>query len=236
MIAHLGVLIPAHNEEDEIAGCLDSVIHSISQVPENRVQFTCRIVVVVDACTDNTAGLVGKFSAREADVVALNTRFRNVGKARNFASNYFIQFISSLEQINLAHAWIAFTDADSRVPADWIASHLKAAEAGVDCLVGTVAPRPETGSAELISKWHAQHELLDDHSYIFGANLGLRGSYLETIGGIPPLSCGEDTAVVSAVLQAGGHVERTDTCRVLTSARLRGRAQGGFSSFLQRLL
>lgn len=236
MIEHLGVLIPAHNEEEEIAGCLDSVIESVSQVPEDLAQFTSRIVVVVDDCTDNTAGLVREFSARNADVIALTTKFRNVGKARNFASKHFIQFVTSIEQVNLAHAWIAFTDADSRVPVHWISSHLEAAAAGVDCLVGTVAPRPETGSAELISKWHSQHELLDEHSYIFGANLGLRGSYLETIGGIPHLKCGEDTAVVSAVLRAGGYVKRTDECRVLTSARLQGRARGGFSSYLQHLL
>ena len=132
-------------------------------------------------------------------------------------------------------AWIAFTDADSRVPEHWITTHLELAATGVDCLVGTVAPRPETATAELIATWHANHELFEDHPYIFGANMGLRASALEAMGGVPPLVCGEDEAIVDAVLREGGHIRRTDDCRVLTSARLSGRTRGGFSSYLRQL-
>lgn len=138
--------------------------------------------------------------------------------------------------VNFDLTWIAFTDADSRVPTHWLTTHLAMAEAGSDCLVGTVSPRPDTGSAALIAKWHSHHTLLEDHPHVFGANLGIRGSYLNIIGGMPQLPLGEDAATVAAVLAAGGNVRRTDTCRVLTSARLEGRAEGGFSSFMQSLL
>lgn len=235
MITHLGVIIPAHNEEDEILGCLDSVLQSFAHVPEALAPESLQIVVVVDACTDATLGLSQEFARYCRLATVLTTSFKNVGSVRDFGCNYFMQTVGAVSGSDFDTAWVAFTDADSRVPLHWVSSHLEVAAEGADCLVGTVAPRPETGSAELIAKWHANHELSEDHSYVFGANLGLRGSCLEAIGGIPRLTCGEDGAIVAAVRAADGHVRRTDSCRVLTSARLTGRTQGGFSSYLQRL-
>ena len=65
--------------------------------------------------------------------------------------------------------------------------------------------------------------------------MGLRAGVLEAMGGVPPLVCGEDEAIVDAVLREGGDIRRTDDCRVLTSARLSGRTRGGFSSYLRQL-
>lgn len=236
MIVQLGVIIPAHNEEEEILGCLDSVTRSFAQVPAEIAQFSYEILVVVDACTDGTLGLVEGFAGEHPHVTALTTSFKNVGLARNFAWNYFMQMVGADCNAKFDSTWIALTDADSRVPDHWVATHLGLARAGVDCLVGTVSPRPGTGSPELIAKWHSCHELFENHPHVFGANLGLRGSYLEIIDGIPQLALGEDTAIVAAVLEAGGIVRRTDACRVLTSARLEGRVRGGFNTYMQSLL
>lgn len=234
MITHLGIVIPAHNEQDEILGCLDSVAQACAQVPGGLAQST-RILVVADACTDETVSRVADFAEQHPQVTILETSFKNVGSARNFAWNHFKQTAEAERDVNFDLTWIAFTDADSRVPTHWLTTHLAMAEAGSDCLVGTVSPRPDTGSAALIAKWHSHHTLLEDHPHVFGANLGIRGSYLNIIGGMPQLPLGEDAATVVAVLAAGGNVRRTDTCRVLTSARLEGRVQGGFSSFMQSL-
>lgn len=235
MITHLGIVIPAHNEQDEILGCLDSVAQACAQVPDGFAQFSTRILVVADACTDDTVSRVADFAEHHPQVTILETSFKNVGSARNFAWNHFKQMAEADRDVDFDLTWIAFTDADSRVPTHWLTTHLAMAEAGSDCLVGTVSPRPDTGSAALIAKWHSHHTLLEDHPHVFGANLGIRGSYLNIIGGMPQLPLGEDAATVAAVLAAGGNVRRTDTCRVLTSARLEGRVEGGFSSFMQSL-
>lgn len=235
MITHLGVIIPAHNEEDEILGCLDSVLQSFAHVPEASVPGGFQIVVVVDACTDATLGLVLEFARHCRLAKVLTTSSNSVGSARDVGCSYFMRSVGGVSGADFDTAWVAFTDADSRVPLHWISSHLEVAAEGADCLVGTVAPRPESGSAELIAKWHANHELGENHSYVFGANLGLRGSCLAAIGGVPRLTCGEDAAIVAAVRTVGGQLRRTDSCRVLTSARLTGRTQGGFSGYLQQL-
>ncbi|UZD62701.1 glycosyltransferase [Brevibacterium sp. JSBI002] len=235
MITRLGVIIPAHNEEEDILGCLESVQRSRSFAVERGIDCRFRVLVVADACTDATEGIVEDFAARHHDVFVLATSFQSVGRARDFGWRHFMRTEKSTTEQDSDSAWIAFTDADSRVPEHWITTHLELAATGVDCLVGTVAPRPETASTELIAAWHANHELLENHPYIFGANMGLRAGVLEAMGGVPPLVCGEDEAIVDAVLREGGDIRRTDDCRVLTSARLSGRTCGGFSSYLRQL-
>lgn len=237
MIRRLGVIIPAHNEEDDILGCLESLQRSHSYAVERGINCRFRLVVVADACTDATASIVEDFAARHRNVFVLATSFQSVGRARDFGWRHFMRTEESTtgEDSDSAWVWVAFTDADSRVPEHWITTHLELAARGVDCLVGTVAPRPETATADLVATWHANHELLENHPYIFGANMGLRASALEAIGGVPPLECGEDEAIVDAVLREGGRIRRTDDCRVLTSARLSGRVRGGFSSYLRQL-
>lgn len=241
MIEHLAVIVPAHNEEDEVSDCLTAILRSLSNA-QSRPDLSCsiaevvfQVIVVVDACTDGTLRLVEEFAGRHPVVDVLVTSFNNVGRARNAAGDHLLQAVGG-SRTPLDATWMAFTDADSRVPEHWIASHLDAAQQGADCLVGTVAPRPETASAELISRWHTAHDLAEGHSHVFGANLGLRASCFAAIEGIPPLACGEDAAVVAAVVAIGAEVRRTDACRVLTSARLDGRAAGGFSTYLRNLV
>lgn len=236
MITDLCIVVPAHNEQDEILGCLKSVAQACAQTSDTHAHLTTRVLVVADSCTDATVRLVSDFAAQNPHVTVLTTSFKNVGSARNFAWNHFKQVAMAEHDVSFERTWLAFTDADSRVPAHWAMTHLAVAESGADCLVGTVSPRPDTGSAQLIAKWHSHHTLSEGHPHVFGANLGVRGSYLDIIGGIPQLPLGEDSATVAAVLAAGGNIRRTDTCRVLTSARLEGRAQGGFSSYMQSLL
>ncbi len=235
MIRRMGVIIPAHNEEEDILGCLESVQRSRSHAVERGINCRFRVLVVADACTDATVGLVADYAARHLNVIVLTTSFQSVGRARDFGWRHFMRTEGLTTVEDSDSAWVAFTDADSRVPDHWITKHVEIAAAGVDCLVGTVAPRPETAPAELIAAWHANHELFEDHPYIFGANMGLRASALKAMGGVPPLLCGEDEAIVDAVLREGGHIRRTDECRVLTSARLSGRTRGGFSSYLRQL-
>lgn len=235
MVDSFSVIVPAHNEEDEIEGCLEAVMASIAHARRSFGDVHVRVLVVADACTDNTLDLVAGFSSRNLIAEVVNVSFNNVGLARNAAGEHLLGPKEDRHREALDATWLAFTDADSRVPEHWITSQIHSARLGADCIVGTVAPRPETGTAELLAKWHAAHELGEDHPYVFGANLGVRGTYFELVNGIPPLPCGEDAAMVAAVLEAGGRVLRTDTCRVLTSARLDGRAAGGFSTYLQEL-
>jgi hypothetical protein len=71
--------------------------------------------------------------------------------------------------------------------------------------------------------------------HIHGANLGLTARAYRDAGGFPPLDVGEDRALVTALENRGYRVLRTPDAPVRTSARLHGRARGGFAAHLATL-
>ncbi|CCH88882.1 Glycosyl transferase family 2 (fragment) [Modestobacter italicus] len=138
--------------------------------------------------------------------------------------------------------WLASTDADSRVPVDWLAVQRTAAESGVDALAGTVVVDDWTGfTPEAVAAFTAGYDAWRAggpgavHPHVHGANLGVRGSAYLRAGGFPPLVVSEDHGLVGAVLLGGGTVLRTPASPVRTSSRRVARARGGLGTDLQRL-
>jgi glycosyltransferase involved in cell wall biosynthesis len=213
----IGIVIPAHNEEQLIRSCLAAVQRAAQHVAlrGERVET----VVVLDACTDATCA-----AATAAGAMTLTLQARNVGMARAAGA-----------QAMLARGarWLAFTDADTVVSEGWLASQL-ALEADVVC--GTVCVHdwsPHGANAELLkvhfSETYSDH---DDHRHVHGANLGVSAEAYREVGGFRHLVCGEDQALVAALVAAGREVAWSSLPRVVTSARVDARAPGGFAGAL----
>ena len=95
----VGVVIPAHNEEDLLPSCLAAVRRAAG-----RSAVPVHLVVVADACTDRTAQL-----ARDQGAVVA-VRARSVGAARQAGVG---QVLRSARHLDPAEVWIATTDADT---------------------------------------------------------------------------------------------------------------------------
>jgi len=102
----IGVCIPAHDEATDIGACLASVKEAARHVTNEPV----RIVVVADACSDDTAAI-----ARFAGCDVLSLDLRCVGAARAAGAEYLL---------GLGARWMCCTDADTRVPPQWITVQL----------------------------------------------------------------------------------------------------------------
>jgi hypothetical protein len=131
--------------------------------------------------------------------------------------------------------WLAYTDADSRVPEDWLVRQLRHARAGADVLVGTVTVEDWSDWPEGLAKAYEDGYRRGQGRHVHGANLGMTGSAYRAAGGFPDLPVGEDGALVAAAHRAGLRVEYATDLPVVTSARRQGRAPGGFSAFLAGL-
>lgn len=228
----IGIVIPARDEAAEILGCLDSVKTAFKVLERELPDVWCRVYVIADGCTDATAEQVRAWDHAGHLVELLITDGQNVGKARALGVE---RYLAERTGKNLATSWIAATDADSRVPPHWLLSQVHDAAAGADCVVGTVEPRAETASVSLVRAWFTRHTLEEGHPHVFGANLGIRGSWYERVGGFFPLSTGEDVELVDRLRTYGANVVSTDTARVATSARLEGRVSDGFSTYCREL-
>jgi glycosyltransferase involved in cell wall biosynthesis len=232
----LGVVVPARDEEELLPACL-AALAGAARAPE-LAGTAVQVVVVADGCTDGTVAV-----ARRAGVTVLDagTGAGTVGEVRHRG---VLRLLADAGRAGVpaGRVWVASTDADSRVPADWLAVQRTAAESGVDALVGTVRIDDWTGFAPGVAEafeagydaWRAGGPGAV-HPHVHGANLGVRGSAYLRAGGFPPLAVSEDHGLVGALALSGASVLRSPVSPVLTSSRRAARSRGGLGTDLQRL-
>lgn len=216
----VGVVVPAHNEEAWLAGCLTAMRCATAEcdVPVD-------VLVVVDACTDATAEV-----AATAAVRVLRVAECNVGAARRAG------FTALLGRLGADRLWLATTDADTQVPRSWLTAQLAHARSGVDAVVGTVTvtdwSEHPPGARDLFLR---NHHWVTGHPHVHGANLGMSAHSYLAADGFPALPAHEDVALVAALKHTGHRVLHTADPTVITSARRHARAAHGFADYLNQL-
>ena len=226
-IDQLVVVVPARNEESRLPRCLAALADAVEAVEEEfgADAPTISVVVVLDRCTDGSAGVV----ARWPQFRAVECAAGSVGSARRAGVAHLLTGAAA------AHTWVATTDADSAVPRRWLAVQLALAEAGTELVLGTVLPDAEL-PAHQQARWHGSHTLVDGHPHVHGANLGVRGDRYLAAGGFSDVDSDEDVLLVDALRALGARECRTALIPVLTSGRLEGRVPGGFGGYLAHLV
>ena len=220
MIREVGVVVPVANEEKRLPTCLDALDAARAAVTP---RLTVRIVVVLDDCTDGSDAIA---HARH-HVEVLTVRLGRVGAVRAAGVRHLLRSVPP------GQLWVANTDADSAVPADWLSGMIDLT-ASADLVLGTVVPGP--GLADAVHRrWHARHTLRDGHHHVHGANFGIRADTYLAAGGWPDVASGEDELLAARTLATGARIVRTGALPVVTSTRLVGRAPRGFSSYLRGL-
>jgi glycosyltransferase involved in cell wall biosynthesis len=226
VITRVGVVVPARDEENLLPRCLDALYEAAERLTEER-DVDVTIVVVLDSCTDESAAIAAGYD----DVTALALDAGSVGLARAAGCAAVLRRHAPSSPSTL---WLASTDADSRVPAHWLARQIELAEQGAELILGTVTVDDWTDHPpHLAQRWAAEYVARDGHPHVHGANVGCRADAYLAAGGFPGLPCDEDVALVSAL--ADRVIVRAGDITVSTSARLRSHAPGGFASFLAQL-
>jgi glycosyltransferase involved in cell wall biosynthesis len=225
VIEAVGVVVPAHDEEDLLPACLAALRQAAARIAPAPVH----LVVVADACSDHTAG---RARAAGADVVEI--RARRVGAARAAG---FAEVLRRTRDHDPAAVWLASTDADTLVPADWLTRQVSYAGEGWDAVVGTVTVTDWSAHpAHVPDLFAAQYDHgSGTHPHVHGANLGISAAAYLAAGGFRGRRPAEDHALVHALGAAGRKILRTTDVTVVTSARRHARAPRGFSHRLATL-
>ena len=213
----IGVVIPAHNEED----CIDAALAGVAEAaahPElggERVE----VLVALDSCCDLTASRVALRGVRSLEVDLCN-----VGAARSAAAERLLAE---------GARWLAFTDADTRVSERWLVEQL-ALQCDVVCgCVGVDDWTPHGIHADLLHLHFLEtYNDNDGHCHIHGANLGVSAAAYRRAGGFQSHATGEDVAFVRALEACGASIAWSARPRVITSARRVARAPHGFATAL----
>ena len=213
----LAIIIPANNEEAAIGACLKSV-GAAAQCPELDGEQVLTIVVL-DACTDDTAAI-----AHLAGAITIQVDARNVGMARAAGARL---------ALSLGARWLAFTDADTTVSPEWLHAQMRLCS---DAVCGTVGVGDWGVYGEPMRRhFDATYTDADGHQHIHGANLGVSAEAYHRSGGFEPLASSEDVALVKALQAVGARIAWSAAPRVMTSARKMFRAPGGFGATLLAL-
>jgi hypothetical protein len=148
---------------------------------------------------------------------------RNVGLARHHGAQALIAE---------GARWLAFTDADTLVAPDWLASQL---QLQADAVCGTVTPDSwREHPLEVQQRFARDYHDRDGHRHIHGANFGVCAQAYARAGGFPPLACHEDVGLVQALQAIGAHIAWSARVRVVTSTRSASKARGGFGDTLRQ--
>lgn len=213
----IAVVVPAHNEEEHLDACLQS-LRVASRCARLKAEVVV-LVVVLDACTDRTAQV-----AQSMHATTLSINARNVGTARAAGAQL---------ALSAGARWLAFTDADSVVAPNWLAAQLRQR---TDAVCGTVCVRDWGSYGDRMRRhYDATYSDADGHHHIHGANLGVSADAYRKTGGFRPLASSEDVALVEALKQTGASIAWSAAPRVFTSARRNFRAPEGFGATLARI-
>jgi glycosyltransferase involved in cell wall biosynthesis len=236
VIRFVGVIVPAHNEQELLPSCLASLRRAARALRGIPVH----VVVVADACRDLTAEVALRGGA---SVAAINAR--SAGAARAVGA---CEVMGRTARLNPAKVWLATTDADTLVPPFWLRQQVRYASQGWDAMVGTVRVTDWSGYPPRVrslfrDRYEHDHGGASQaagtgdmrHQHVHGANLGFRASAYLRAGGFPELPTAEDSALVAALIASGSRVLRTRALPVVTSARRDPRAPHGFGDYLARL-
>ena len=222
----IGVVIPAQNEAGTIVDCVQSVL---AAADHSHCHGSIWIVVVADGCEDETAELARRTIGPFGQTLEIDVN--SPGMARRAGATAVLDHFRGIEPDSI---WLANTDADSRVARDWIDVQLRLADQGVAGVAGIVHLAGD-GPPHAAEVHRATYEIRDDgtHPHVHGANIAVRGDAYLDVGGWSELRLAEDHCLWNRVRARGWRVASPVTSIVVTSARLEGRASGGFADDLK---
>ena len=244
------VAIPACNEEERIAACLQALGAQTTRDGSPLARGTFEVLLLVNNSDDATAETARSLASAlpfDLDVtdVELGPDDANAGGARRLV---MAEAARRLTALGLGNGVLMTTDADTCVPPRWVADILGVIDAGVDAVVGglrldaaeeAMLPPALRRRGALEGRYEALlcelqcrldpnvHDPWPRHTCEPGASLALTLESFLAIGGVPKRALGEDRAICDALRRGGFRIRHAPEATVTTSGRLVGRAPGG---------
>jgi cellulose synthase/poly-beta-1,6-N-acetylglucosamine synthase-like glycosyltransferase len=221
----IGIVVPAQNEEASIEPCIQSIRRSC----ETAQLHDYWIVIVADSCTDDTLPRARRAVEGVGEVLECNVK--SAGSARRLGVD---AALTHFRDRDLRQIWLANTDADTVVPRDWITVQLRLADAGIAAVAGIVELE-QGGALAAHELYRATYLTSPDgtHGHVHGANLALRADAYVDAGGWAHRALAEDHCLWNRLKHRGWRLSSPVSSVVVTSARLIGRARGGFADTLK---
>ncbi len=241
------IAVPVKDEAERIGACLQALAR--------QAEPAAAIVLVINNSGDATADIVrATMPGLPVPVHAVEHRFApevaSAGAARQMAMERAAALLGDA-------GVLLCTDADGRVPPDWVAANLHHVRHGADAVAGRAVLEPAE-AALIPAKLHdddAQEcrygRLLDEiasvldplpwdpwprHSEHSGASIGVTLAAYRRAGGMEAAPIAEDRRFFAALERADARIRHAPEIEVVVSGRTIGRAEGGMADTIRRRL
>lgn len=240
----VSIAIPVRNEVERIGDCLGAFARQ-------RAAPAFDVVLLLNGCDDGTQAAVAAFAPTMPFRLHAIERHPPAGSGAGHARR--LAFVHAAR--GAPGAVLMTTDADARVPADWIARNLDALARGADAVAGRAVIDP-VEALRIPQRLHdddalecAYAALLDEMASIIdpdpadpwprhdehsGASFAVTAAAWKAVGGIPAVALGEDRAFFQALRRIDARIRHDPAIRVVVSGRIEGRAAGGMADTMRR--
>jgi glycosyltransferase involved in cell wall biosynthesis len=246
------VVLPVKDEADNIFSTLEALRQQFDLNNQRLAYNVYEILLLANNCLDNTAQIACEYAKRHPGFalhvtsVELTSDLAHVGFARKMVMDEASRRFSLLHN---SSGIIASTDGDTIADSKWIAHIIYEIEQGAEAVGGkidTVSTEIACGDYYLADEKYrtllaqlesildpALHDPWPRHFQYFGANLAIKSSVYEAVGGLPAKRFLEDSALHEALFRKDIKIRKSPYVLVQTSPRLAGRVEIGFSEQLR---
>jgi len=249
-------VIPVRNEEDLLPNALHALAEQQCADGSPFAHSAYEIVLLINNSVDRSAQVARHFArlypSLRLHVVERDLRpgTAHIGYVRRLLMD---EACRRARASHVSDALMLSTDADTQVAPNWIAANLAELCAGADVVGGRILINGDEIATlstaagtrlkldrlyrRLVSWIESQldpemHDPWPRHPHHFGASLAIWPHVYERVGGVPPRRHLEDIAFYRALLRHDIRIKHSMKVRVMTSARLIGRARYGLSKTL----
>ena len=250
------IIVPVRNEAENITATLTALKDQIDLTGKPFDKSRYEIIVLANNCSDNSAEVVRHFARTHPDLVlhlvemTIESDRAHIGWVRKLLMDEACRRFKAIGR-NLGI--IASTDGDTKVSSSWIAAIKDEIDRGADAVGGRIVTCSKSRErldpatrlyylryqryGYLVSQLEAALDPYFDsprHHHHYGASLAVTAQMYARVGGLPPLPSSEDVALYDALMRVDARF-RHSPIRVITSARVVGRAKAGLSDRLSQL-
>ena len=251
------VIVPVRNEAKALEATLLALTNQIDLKGKPLAKNRYEIIVLANNCSDNSAEIARRFARTQSVIIhvvemTIERNLAHIGWVRKLLMD---EAYRRLISIGRSSGIIASTDGDTRVASTWIAATLAEIKNGADAVGGRIITNSRERNkldkntrlyylrylrygyltARLESCLDPDCEPLPRHHHHYGASLAVTARMYAKVGGLPPLPSSEDLALYNALKRVDARFRHSPMVRVITSARVVGRAKAGLSARLSRL-
>ena len=252
------VIVPVRDEAENLPATLLALSNQVELNGKPLDKDRYEIIVLANNCSDDSASIARRFAQTRSQmvihVVEMNIEGdrAHIGWVRKLLMDEAYRRFKTIERNS---GIIASTDGDTRVSSTWIAATLAEIDRGADAVGGRIVTCSKSRArldratklyylryqrygyltSQLEAGLDPDSESSPRHHHHYGASLAITAHMYAKVGGLPPLRFCEDVALYDALMRFDARFYHSPRVRVITSARVVGRAEAGLSDRLSQL-